>query len=309
MSKNKCKPQNDENTPNYKYCYIQGLQGPKGDKGDSGPTGPQGQIGPTGPQGEKGIAGSTTIDIGTTQTVESNAPAEVINAGTNKNVILNFKIPKGEKGDKGDQGVQGEQGPIGPQGLPGEIGISEVITVDATETIESNEEAMVQDDFDRNVHHLTFYIPKGEKGEKGDHAGIEAYAERYSNTVQRFNVLANTETIIPLETTGPNLSTIYNSTYAIEIQKEGMYQINYFLNLATSIDTNYTVFIKAASTKIDSSEMKHESKANSISSINGSTIFKLSKNDEITLVIITEQTSDLIFDGTINAKLSLIKLD
>ncbi len=25
----------------------------------------------------------------------------------------------------------------------------------------------MQDDFDRNIHHLTFYIPKGEKGDVG----------------------------------------------------------------------------------------------------------------------------------------------
>ena len=49
----------------------------------------------------------------------------------------------------------------GPRGFPGEIGISEVITIDGTETVEPNEEAQVQDDFDRNIHHLTFYIPKG----------------------------------------------------------------------------------------------------------------------------------------------------
>ena len=48
-----------------------------------------------------------------------------------------------------------------PRWFPCEIGISEVITIDGTETVEPNEEAQVQDDFDRNIHHLTFYISKG----------------------------------------------------------------------------------------------------------------------------------------------------
>lgn len=90
--------------------------------------------------------------------------------------------PRGCKGDvrpTGPQGIQGVPGSTGPQGeigttgpiglreLPGEIGISEVIVIDGTETVESDEEASVQDDFDRNIHHLTFYISNGEKGEQG----------------------------------------------------------------------------------------------------------------------------------------------
>ena len=46
-----------------------------------------------------------------------------------------------------------------------------------------------------------------------------------------------------------------------------------------------------------------------ISSINGSTLFALTEDDEVTLVITTDQDTDLIFDGTINEKLSVIKLD
>lgn len=46
-----------------------------------------------------------------------------------------------------------------------------------------------------------------------------------------------------------------------------------------------------------------------ISSINGSTLFALAEDDEVTLVITTDQDTDLIFDGTINEKLSVIKLD
>lgn len=95
--------------------------------------------GPTGPKGDKG-------DVG--------------NAGPIG--------PKGDKGDIGNIGPTGPKGDMGPRGLPGEIGISEVITIDETITLESNEDAEVQDDFDRNIHHLTFYIPKGEKGDTGD---------------------------------------------------------------------------------------------------------------------------------------------
>lgn len=93
-----------ENIEKRRYCYIQGPTGPQG-KPD--PQGIQGEIGPTGPRGENG---PTTIEIGQTETVPFETGAEVTNAGTNQEVILNFKIPRGEKGDKGDQGDIGPRG-------------------------------------------------------------------------------------------------------------------------------------------------------------------------------------------------------
>lgn len=98
----------------------------------------QGLAGPTGPQGDVGIQGL-----------------------------------QGEIGPTGPRGEKGDVGPAGPRGFPGEIGISEVITIDGTETVEPNEETQVQDDLDRNIHHLTFYIPKGEKGDKGETGSSE----------------------------------------------------------------------------------------------------------------------------------------
>ena len=104
----------EEERKKYKFCYIQGPTGPKGEKGDSGP------------QGERGIPGPSSIDIGTTETVEPFEDAKVENVGTNEDVILNFKIPRGKQGIDGKIGPQGipgpkgEKGDIGPQGLKGE---------------------------------------------------------------------------------------------------------------------------------------------------------------------------------------------
>lgn len=175
--------------------------------------------------------------------------------------------------------------------------------------------AEVQDDFENNVHHLTFYIPKGEaglqgpRGEQGIPGTKGEYGEGYSNSNQRISIKANTETIIPLEETGPAIFIEYDTNYAIEIRKFGMYQINYFLSIATSTDTNYVVSIKATGNKLPGSDIKVDAKANSISKVNGSVIFGLTEDDEITFVITSEQDTDLIFDGTTNAKLSVIKLD
>lgn len=169
------------NENKYNHCcnrviYVTGPTGPQGATGPQGNKGKKGEIGPTGPQGEKGdkgekgengeqgprgIQGPTSIIVGNTETVDSQSKAEVLNVGTKEDVILNFKIPMGEKGEKGEKGEQG------PRGFPGEIGITEHITVDGTQTVEADEEAQVMDDFENTVHHLTFYIPKGEKGEQG----------------------------------------------------------------------------------------------------------------------------------------------
>ena len=98
---------------------IQGPTGPKGAKGD---------VGPQGEKGERGIPGPTSIDVGITETIDSFENAKVENVGTNEDVILNFKIPRGEQGVEGKIGPQGipgpkgEKGDMGPQGIPGPTG-------------------------------------------------------------------------------------------------------------------------------------------------------------------------------------------
>lgn len=78
----------EEENKKYKYCYIQG---------------------PTGPQCEKGDPGPSTVQIGKVETIEPNEKAEIVNAGTPVDVVLNFKMPKGDKGDQGEIGPRGLQ--------------------------------------------------------------------------------------------------------------------------------------------------------------------------------------------------------
>ena len=59
----------EEENKKYKYCYIQG---------------------PTGPQCEKGDPGPSTVQIGKVETIEPNEKAEIVNAGTPVDVVLNF---------------------------------------------------------------------------------------------------------------------------------------------------------------------------------------------------------------------------
>ncbi len=94
--------------------------------------------GPTGPTGPTGPS-ATSIKVGSVTTTAAGNDAEVINVGTEKDVVLDFYIPAGEvgaKGEKGEPGIQGvpgltgltgATGPAGPAGPAGKDGASTTI--------------------------------------------------------------------------------------------------------------------------------------------------------------------------------------
>ena len=263
--------------------HIGGPTGPKGDTGEKGEKGDRGPIGLPGQAGMKGDKG----DIGPTGPKGDTGPTGLKGEKGDMGLVG----PKGDTGEKGDRGPAGEKGDTGPKGDKGDTG--EIGPKGDTGPIG----------------------PKGEKGDtgpkgdKGDPYGIEAYGERYSNSNQRFSLKANNETIIPLEGTGPAIFTDYDSSYAIEIRKYGLYQISYFLNAATSEDVNYTISVRASGTKLPASEVRGVGKKDAITFVYGSLLFSLTEEDEVTLIIKTDKDTDLIFDGTTNAKLTVVKLD
>lgn len=142
------------------FCYV---QGPKGDKGDPGP------------KGERGIPGPASIKVGNTETVDFFEDAKVENIGTNEDVILLFKIPKGQQGIEGKSGPPGIQGPKGEKGDPGPKGEKgeqgpqgpSTIQIGNVETTEPDKEAEVINVGTPVDVVLNFKIPKGEKGDPG----------------------------------------------------------------------------------------------------------------------------------------------
>lgn len=230
----KIKRRIEEENKNIKYRYIQGPPGEKGEKGDSG---------------------TASISIGKVETVDASCDAEVINVGTSENVILDFKIPRGEcgeegpmglqgatgekgdlgpmgpQGEKGDlgpagpQGEKGEKGETGPAGEKGDIGVSETIVVDETETIDSTEKANVIDKLENNIHHLTFYIPKGETGPMGPGAGSTSFnsiiSVRYADATDSRALTIKEKTFIP----DPTSIFTVSSTINIDVNVTGIYEI------------------------------------------------------------------------------------
>ncbi len=202
-----------------------------------GPTGPKGDRGDIGPVGETGISHEIIIDE--TKTINPDEPAKVQDEFNNNTHYLTFYIPKGEKGEQGSIGSigpKGEQGEPGPMGLPGEKGISEIIIIDKTETVEPDEPAKIQDDFNDNTHHLTFYIPKGEKGEKGDQGNVGPAGPTGSLGPTSYDVIAfvsypNT-TVAGIAITGasriiPGLTNkiAMSGGNSIKVNQSGLYEI------------------------------------------------------------------------------------
>lgn len=144
-----------------------GLQGPKGEQGIQGVQGPTGPTGPTGPRGPKGDTGEkgepgkdgkdgvdgqqgpkgdTALSV-TIGTVSEGTTASVTNSGTNKDLVLNFVIPKGEKGEKGDPGPKGADGstilPIASATTLGGIKVGENLNITEDGTL--NAQASTED--------------------------------------------------------------------------------------------------------------------------------------------------------------------
>ena len=288
----------------------QGIEGKIGPQGIMGPKGDKGDIGPQGIKGDKGDPGPSTIQIGNIETVDSKKEAEVINVGTPVDVVLNFKIPKGEKGDKGDEG---------PRGLPGEIGRTEHIAIDETETLEPGEPATVMDTFENWVHHLAFSIPKGEKGDVGEKgpqgpAGppgkefISSYGIRYSMSDTQINLPQATDTVIPLPEKGVAFLTEYPDDNSIKIKENGVYLVSYLLCGATNEECSLTMSIRANNILQPATSATSEFNAQIINSISGTTILSLQTNDLITLNIKSSKTVTMRFNGSTNAMLSVTKI-
>ena len=289
----------------------QGIEGKIGPQGIMGPKGDKGDIGPQGIKGDKGDPGPSTIQIGNIETVDSKKEAEVINVGTPVDVVLNFKIPKGEKGDKGDEG---------PRGLPGEIGRTEHIAIDETETLEPGEPATVMDTFENWVHHLAFSIPKGEKGDVGEKgpqgpAGppgkefISSYGIRYSMSDTQINLPQATDTVIPLPEKGVAFLTEYPDDNSIKIKENGVYLVSYLLCGATNEECSLTMSVRANNILQPATSATSEFNAQIINSISGTTILSLQTNDLITLNIKPSKTVTMRFNGITNAMLSVTKIN
>ena len=249
----------EEERKKYQLCYVQGPTGPKGEKGN------------VGPQGDRGIPGPASIDVGITETIEPFEEAKVENVGTIEDVILNFKIPRGQQGLEGKIGPQGIPGPKGEKGDVGERG------------------------------------PQGPAGPPGTEF-VSSYGIRYSMTNTQLNLPQGIDTIIPLPEKGTAFLTEYPDNNSIKIKENGVYLISYSLCGATNEDCSLTTSVRANDILQPATNTTSEFQAQIINCISGSTIVSLNKDDLVTLNVKPSMTVNMIFNGSTSAVLSVTKI-
>ncbi len=248
---------------------------------------------------------SEVIEVGNVESVNPDAGAKVKDRYEQDKHYIDFQIPigvtgatgekgergeKGETGDAGPKGEKGDKGDQGPRGFPGEIGISEVITIDGTETIPFDEEASVQDDFDRNIHHLTFYIPqgktgeKGEKGEKGETgeqgvAGPPGLTPNIGATVYNMsNQTINNDVAFKFDRIQTNQGLQLKDS-SLVVPSAGTYLISYCVGNVISGVTGETFGLYVNNQLVESSKRP----LNVSTSSSGTLIMQLSRSDELSL--------------------------
>ena len=148
----------------------------------------------------------------------------------------------------------------------------------------------------------------GSTGPKGDSSGISAYAERYVYTRKSQELMANTETVVVLNITGPSMNAFYTTENAITLFEVGTYKIDYFLTAESKTETVLTIGVNRNNTLIPESDISGDGIVDYFTQLTGTIIVELVPDDVLTLVIKAERATSLSFNGSTNTKLSIIKL-
>ena len=195
---------------------------------------------------------------------------------------LDFVIPKG---DMGPPGPIGERGPKGDMGPKGEVG------------------------------------PKGEKGERGPKGdmgppgpqsfSLSVYGGKYNNTPTTITTLGIGYWVeVPLITSMPNINIIENSESNITVNQDGIYEINFFINVAVSTDTSLTLIVRKNEVNIPSTVIRQEVSANKETIFYGSALEVLEADDKIDMAIsTTDQDVKVDFKTGVTASLIVKKID
>ena len=124
---------------------TESLRGEKGQKGDTGATPHFGPV--------------------TTITIPAGEPASTEIKGTEENLLLTFKIPRGATGEQGPQGIQGETGLQGLQGPKGDKGQQGIQGIQGPK----GDKGDVGEQGPQGIQGQTGATgPQGQKGDKGD---------------------------------------------------------------------------------------------------------------------------------------------
>ena len=222
-----------------------GATGATGPQGDIGPTGATGSTGATGPQGNTGTTGVTGAtgpqgDIGPTgATGSTGATGPQGDIGpTGATGLTGATGPQGNTGSTGPTGVTGPQGDIGPTGVTGSTGATG--PQGNTGVTGPTGATGPQGDIGPTG-------PTGATGPSGVVGGIQLEVKNSSGN----NVVDGG--VFTFDTVFTNLTPdITNTAGTIEITAEGLYFVDWWLNLDGSGDLDFVVvnLVNAATSAI-----------------------------------------------------------
>lgn len=283
-----------------------------------GPRGPQGEMGPTGPSGTSvTIMGSyntlnellqehPTGNFGDSYLVDGDLYVWSNNGGS----WVNVGNIKGPKGDIGPMGPQGDPGPIGPQGVQGLQGVKGDPGPQGVPG-EQGEQGIQGPRGEQGL-----MGPKGDAGPTGPqgpsgNALLSAYGGKFNNLTTVVETLgAGNWLQVPLVEEMSNINIINTEENSLKLEQDGVYEINYFLNVIPDKNTTLTVIVRENEVMIPSTTQTKQANPNQNTSFFGSVIVELKADDVIDMeVSTTEDNVKLTFNTGITASLSVKKLD
>ena len=119
---------------------------------------------------------------------------------------------------------------------------------------------------------------------------------------------ANVEKVLTLDVTGPILNANYTQDNGITIFERGTYKMDYLLTCTPLSETVITMGVKCNNDIIDGSDISGDGTTDYFTELSGTVITELKSDDVLTLVVKTTTAVNLSFNGSTNAKLSIIKL-
>lgn len=204
---------------------------------------------------------------------------------------LDFVIPRGNTGPKGEPGAmgptgpkgeQGEIGPMGPEGPRGEKG-------------EMGPEG-----------------PRGERGQDGaSSANLSAYGGRYNNMTSSITSPVHGAWMqVPLPSEMPSVNAEETTGNNIKLEQDGIYEINYYMNVNVNKDTSLTLIVRSNEMNIPSSIITRKVNKEVGTIYNGSIIVSLKATDLIDLAVsATDDDVTVNFDAGTSASITVKKID
>lgn len=141
-----------------------------------------------------------------------------------------------------------------------------------------------------------------------DHNGLRAFGGRFSDETNVINIEVGRDNIIPLSSTMSNLNTTYTDN-SITINQNGIYEINYFMNVSVEVATLLTLAVRRNGVEIPSTIIRRLVEVDTGTVYSGSTIVELSQGDVIDMSLSALIALGITLGDGVNATLTVKKLN